>query len=105
MNWRHDARIAVTPDRPAVRNLLLSIGAMKSATSLLYMQLRGHPRIAAVPLKEVHYFAHHHTSFDLLGFPDRLNRLRAAVDGMRGPAGRGARHAALVWRLSRRPAG
>jgi len=69
---------------------------MKSATSWLYMQLRGHPRIAAVPLKEVHYFAHHHTGFCMLDFPDRLNRLRAAVEEM--PADRpDATRALLDW--------
>jgi len=83
MDRNSQTPIAFARDQPAIQNLLLSIGAMKSATSWLYMQLRRHPRIAAVPLKEVHYFAHHHTGYGLLDFPDRLNRLRAAVEEMR----------------------
>ena len=61
---------------PIIGNLLLSIGAMKAGTSWLYMLLRDHPQIDAVPLKEIHYFAQHHTDYRLLNFADRLSRLQ-----------------------------
>ena len=64
---------------PVIANLLLSIGAMKAGTSWLYMLLREHPQIDAVPVKEVHYFAQHHTNYRFLSFQERLNRLGEAA--------------------------
>ncbi len=61
---------------PAIENLLLSIGAMKAGTSWLYMLLRDHPQIDAVPLKEIHYFAQHHTGYRLLDFAERKRKVR-----------------------------
>ncbi len=61
---------------PVIDSLLLSIGAMKAGTSWLYMLLRDHPQIDAVPLKEIHYFAQRHTGYRLLDFPERINRVR-----------------------------
>ncbi len=66
---------------PVIENLLLSIGAMKAGTSWLYMLLRDHPQIDAVPLKEIHYFAQRHTEHRLLDRPNRLDRLREMTAG------------------------
>jgi hypothetical protein len=49
---------------------------MKAGTSWLYLQLRDHPQIATTPLKEIHYFAQHHTDYKLIGFFDRLKRIK-----------------------------
>jgi hypothetical protein len=60
----------------AIENLFLSIGSIKSGTSWLYMLLRNHPQIDTVPVKEIHYFAHFHTEYQLLCFPNRLKQLQ-----------------------------
>jgi len=66
-----------------IQNLLLSIGAMKSATSWLYMMLRDHPQIEATPVKEVHYFGYHNTGYRMLDFADRLNTFKQEVIHLR----------------------
>lgn len=40
-----------------IKNLFLSIGAMKAGTTWLYGQLKNHPGIYFTPEKEIHYFA------------------------------------------------
>lgn len=41
-----------------VKNLFLSVGAMKAGTTFLYNTLSRHPQIFCTPEKELHYFAH-----------------------------------------------
>ncbi len=79
-----------------IENLLLSIGAMKAGTSWLYMQLRDHPQIEALPLKEIHYFAQYHTDYKIIGFRDRLQRLKEGIAALQADRPAKAR-AALDW--------
>ena len=57
-------------------NLLFSIGAMKAGTSWLYENLKFHPDIDTVPVKEIHYFWEKHGNFPLL---TRAQRVDVAV--------------------------
>jgi hypothetical protein len=41
-----------------MKNLFLSVGAMKAGTTLLFNILKQHPDIYCTPEKELHYFAH-----------------------------------------------
>ena len=59
-----------------IPRLLLSVGAMKSGTSWLFNQLGRHPLIETTPVKEIHYFAHQHTSAKYLTDEARLSRLK-----------------------------
>jgi len=54
-------------------NLLFSIGAMKAGTSWLYENLKYHPDIDTVPIKEIHYFWEKHGAFSLLTRPQRID--------------------------------
>lgn len=53
--------------------MLFSIGAMKAGTSWLYENLKHHPDIDTVPIKEIHYFWDKHGSFRLLTRPQRID--------------------------------
>lgn len=63
-----------------IDNLLLSVGAAKSGTTWLFSQLELHPRIFGTPIKEVHYFAHHHSALKMLASENRV----ATVAGLAG---------------------
>jgi hypothetical protein len=79
-----------------IGNLLLSIGAMKAGTSWLYMQLRDHPQIDSLPLKEIHYFAQRHTDYKIIGFRDRLQRIKEGIVALQADHPAEAR-ASLGW--------
>jgi hypothetical protein len=60
-------------------NIFLSIGAMKSGTSWLAMQLDDHPDIFLPPIKEVHYFAHCHSPITLLNTNGRVESVKTYI--------------------------
>ena len=62
-----------------IGKLLISAGAMKAGTSYLYKMLERHPRIETTPVKEIHYFAHVHTTIRLLDDPARMHNLKNYV--------------------------
>ena len=68
----------------AVKNLFLSVGAMKAGTTFLYEALNRHPDVFFTPEKELHYFAH------TQGLSRRLQRpLRPMLGGSRQRVRRG----------------
>ena len=59
-----------------IDDMFLSIGAMKAGSSWLAKQLEEHPDIFITPLKEVHYFAHIHSSVRFLDKNARVEALK-----------------------------
>ena len=62
-----------------IENLFLCAGAMKSGTTWLYGVLDRHPSIYFSYEKEIHYFAHLHTSQIRLDDRNRLARTKHAL--------------------------
>jgi hypothetical protein len=58
-----------------IKNLFLSVGAMKAGTTWLYMNLEDHPRIWFTPEKELHYFAFVDEQGSKLSYETRVDKV------------------------------
>jgi len=59
-----------------IKNLFLSVGAMKAGTTWLYVQLDDHPDIYVTPVKETHYFESMTGKWNLLSHEDRIQKFK-----------------------------
>lgn len=62
-----------------IKDLFLSVGAMKAGTTWLYEQLKDHPQIYFTPEKEIHYFANKVGIEDQLSKHQRVGKLKSVM--------------------------
>jgi hypothetical protein len=63
-----------------IKNLFLNVGAMKAGTSWLYEQLKNHPDIYSLPIKESHYFANVTGQYDFIWHERRVKWFFDAIN-------------------------